>query len=190
LLPTQLAVPELLGLRHSRGELLFRTRHGGVPPTPRTTVLVLDDTPAACGQVGATLRSAAHVLAAAVLGGGQRCLLVPLAEPVLAVPMLAVADLSLLWLESSLRPGDVPAALRVAEQAAGEHPDDLGGRARIVVFTHEHRKLPAEGDAWVVRARYPRGGPPVPGARTVHLPCGAGPEEIRTAVATVLGAAR
>ncbi|OXM68678.1 WD40 repeat domain-containing protein [Amycolatopsis vastitatis] len=189
LLPTQLAVPELLGLRASRGELLFRTRRGGVPPTSRTTVVVFDDTPAACGQVGTTLRSAAHVLAGAVLGGGQRCLLVPLGEPALAVPVLESADLSLLWLESSLRPGDVPAALEIAERAADEHPDDLGGTARIVVFTHEHRKLP-DRDHWVVRVRYPHSGPAVPGARVVSLVCGAGPDEIRTAVATVLGAAR
>ena len=103
--------------------------------------------------------------------------------------MLESADLSLLWLESSLRPGDVPAALEIAGRAADEHPDDLGVRARIVVFTHEHRKLPDAGH-WAVRVRYPRSGPAVPGARVVSLACGAGPDEIRTAVATVLGAAQ
>lgn len=155
LVPTQLALPELLGLRYTRGELLYRTRQGSLPPVLRSAVLVLDDTPAAHGQVGVTLRMVAHLLASALLSDHHRCAVVRLGDPASAAFVTRPRDLTSLWVGGSVRRADVGGALRTAERVAEGLADPLAGPAWVIVLTQQFQEVPERGDVRCIRVRYP-----------------------------------
>lgn len=162
LLPTQLALPELLSVRQLRDELLYRTREGTPPPVSRGTVLVMDDTPAAHGQVGVTLRCIAHLLARTLLERRHRCGLVSLGDPAQACFLTRQVDLTAIWTLESLHSARVGPAFQMVAAMAAQLADPLTGAARVVLFTHKFLIAPPYPDLLTVRVYYP--GQPVQGA--------------------------
>ncbi|MFD0272334.1 WD40 repeat domain-containing protein [Kitasatospora sp. NPDC127111] len=156
LLPTQLALPEeLLRLRHSRSELLFRTSHGLIPPDPRGVVLVLDDTPATHGAIGSVLRLSAHLLATAALRRGRPCALVRMATPWQHRTLARPEDLVHLWESGPLATAQPEASLHTAAAAAGQLATGLGGAPRTIVLTHPYLVFPPRPGLRELRVHYP-----------------------------------
>lgn len=186
LLPSQLAAPELLTVRHSRDELLYRTREGTPPPAPRATVIVLDDTPAAHGQVGITLRCTAHLLARTLLERHHRCALVTLGEPPAASFLDQHTDLARVWTANSVYPADPPSAFRLVSATATQLADPVTGAPRVVLLSHPYLPAPAYPDLTTVRVHYP--GQPVTATapRTHGLPATPTAEELSAVVAALL----
>ncbi|WP_431898119.1 WD40 repeat domain-containing protein [Nonomuraea sp. bgisy101] len=186
LLPSQFALPpQVLTARHVRDELLYRTRQGAVPAVSESMIVVLDDTPAAHGAVGATLRVVAHLLCANVLARHRRCALILLAAPARTRLLSTMNDLVHLWGEASLTPPAVGEAARMVRSAAAQ----LGQGAaepRTVVLTHPHLAFPGGREVTMVRAHYP--GHPVEqrAPRTFSLSPGAGPDEVYEVIAGIL----
>ncbi|SDG79101.1 hypothetical protein SAMN05421505_10835 [Sinosporangium album] len=200
LLPTQLALPPAaLAARHIRDELLYRTQRGSVPPQPRAMVLVLDDTPAAHGPAGVTLRVCAHLLARSLLRRGLPGTLVTLGEPARAHPLGHPADLTALWLASSVARPDLAGAFRQIAALAPRLSDPVAGPPRVVVLTHAFLDLGSHEtdghEVFAVRVRYRDAGGarrkarPLTGPRTLTLPCDPRPDEIGRVLAALLSAA-
>ena len=187
LLPSQLALPRaVLAAKKSRDELLFRTRQGDLPMKAQPVVLLLDDTPAAFGAVGVTIRFIANLLAGIAIRQHRRCALVPLGSP--SVRFLdQMADLVHLWAGGSVNEADLAAALAAATAAAAQLSDPLDGLPRLVLLTHPYLVCPARADLFSVRVHYP--GIPVesPAPRTYVLPSGATPEQLHEVIGSILG---
>jgi WD40 repeat protein len=156
LLLTQLALPPLaFAIRHSRDELLYRTRGGSPPPGPRAAVLVLDDTAAAHGQVGVTLRLIAHLLATVMIRKGHRCALVTLGEPATDVILSRPEDLIRIWTAATDTPPDTDAGARLAGSLISRLSTGKSGDTRMIVLTHPYQPaLPYPG-CITVRVYYP-----------------------------------
>lgn len=186
LLPSQLALPrKVLGAKMSRDELLFRTRQGDLPVEAQSVVLVLDDTPAAFGAVGVTLRIVANLLAGIAIRRRRRGALVSLSSA--KVMFLAeMTDLVHLWAGGSVERPDLPSALTAANAAAAELSDPLGGLPRLVLLTQPYLTCPSRPGLHVIRVQYP--GIPVtdPAPRTHVLSTTAGSDEIHEVIGAIL----
>ncbi|TCO52890.1 WD40 repeat domain-containing protein [Actinocrispum wychmicini] len=186
LLPSQLASPrEVLAAKMSRDELLFRTRQGGLAVEAQPVVLVVDDTAAAFGTVGVTLRIVANLLAGMAIRQRRRCALVLLGSA--DVTFLAeMADLVHLWAGGSVERPNLPAALAAAGTAAAQLSDVLGGLPRLVVLTHPYLDCPTRPGLHVIRVHYPGLPTGDPAPRTHVLAPAAGPAEIHEVIGAVL----
>jgi WD40 repeat protein len=155
LLLSQLALsPRAFAIRYSRDELLYRTRGGSPPPAPHAAVLILDDTAAAHGQVGVTLRLVAHLAATTLLRRGRRCAVVTLGAPVTDRTMAKPEDLIGIWAAGTDAPPDPEAAWQVAERVLRDLTG-AGGEGRIALLTHVFAPaLPSPGSV-AVRVHYP-----------------------------------
>ncbi len=186
LLPSQLALPRMvLAVKKSRDELLFRTRQGDLPMVAEPVVLLLDDTPAAFGAIGVTLRFIANLLAGIAIRRHRRCALVPLSSP--AVRFLdEMADLVHLWSGGNVERPDLAAALTAAVAAAAQLSDSLDGLPRLVLLTHPYLACPSRPGLHIVRIHYP--GIPVedPAPRTHVLAPGVGPEQLHEVIGDIL----
>jgi WD40 repeat protein len=186
LLPSQLALPRpVLGVKLSRDELLFRTRQGDLVVRAQPVVLILDDTPAAFGAVGVTLRIVANLLAGIAIRQHRRCALVPLGSTV-ATFLTDMADLVRLWADGGVAGPDLAAALATATTAAAQLSDTVGGLPRLVLLTQPHLRCPSRPGLHVIRVHYP--GLPVddPAPRTHVLRPDAGPDEFHAVIGEVL----
>ncbi|MFE9448074.1 hypothetical protein [Streptomyces sp. NPDC006739] len=115
LLPTQLALPrQVLLLKHSRHELLFRLHVTEADPLPGEVTLVLDTSPPTFGPVEGLLRAAAHVITAELWRYGRHPQLVTFDQPSQAVPIARPTDLLALWTTRTLAVPDVDRALKTA----------------------------------------------------------------------------
>ncbi len=156
LLLTQLALPRrAFAIRYSRDELLYRTRGGSPPPGPRAAVLVLDDTAAAHGQVGVTLRLIAHLLATAMIRKGHRCALVTLGAPAADVILSRPEDLIRIWTAGTDAPPDPDACARLAGGLLTRLAAERTGDARMIVLTHPYQPAFPHGGCITVRVHYP-----------------------------------
>lgn len=182
LVPTQLALPELLGLRYTRGELLYRTRQGALPPVLRSAVLLLDDSPAAHGQVGVTLRMVAHLVASALVDDHHRCAVVRMATPSAVAHISRPQDLTTLWTGGATSRADVSTALRTADRIADGLADPLAGPAWTIVLTHQYQEIPERPDLRCIRVRYPGR----PGGDRLTLRCDASADEVLDVVVATL----
>jgi WD40 repeat protein len=186
LLPSELALPrDMLTAKKARDELLFRTRQGSLPTAAVPVVLLLDDTPAAFGAVGVTIRVVANLIAGLALQRQRRCALVTLGNP--APRLLSHAsDLIHVWAGGTLNQPDVPAALAAAAAAAAQLSDSLDGLPRLVLLTHPYLACPSRPELHQVRVHYP--GIPVedPSPRTHILAPDAEPEQFREVIAAIL----
>jgi WD40 repeat protein len=155
LLLSQLALPPaVFAIRHSRDELLYRTRSGSPPPSPRVAVLLLDDTAAAHGQVGVTLRLIAHLLATTMTRKGYRCGLVTLGEPAADVMLTRPEDLIRIWTAGTDAPPDLPGGARLAQSLVTQLAAAHDGDARIILLTHPYQPALAHPGAITVRVHY------------------------------------
>jgi hypothetical protein len=186
LLPSQLALPRMvLAAKKSRDELLFRTRQGDLRVEAEPVVLLLDNTPAAFGAIGVTMRLIANLLAGVAIRRHRRCALVPLGAP--KVQLLdEMADLVHLWTGGTVERPDVVAAIAAADGAAAQLSDPLSGLPRLVVLTHPYLACPSRPGLHIVRIHYP--GIPVEdrAPRSHVLPPSAGPEQIHEVISHVL----
>lgn len=115
LLPTQLALPrQVLLLKHSRHELLFRLHVTEADPMPGDFTLVLDTSPPTFGPVEGLLRAAAHVITAELWRYGRHPHLVTFDQPSQVVPIARPTDLLALWTTRTLDLPDVARALKTA----------------------------------------------------------------------------
>lgn len=186
LMPSQLALPrEVLGAKMSRDELLFRTRQGELVVDGQPVVLIVDDTPAAFGMVGLTLRIVANVLAGMAIRQHRRCALVRLSSAEVTF-LTETADLIHVWGRGSVDRPDLPAALAAAGAAATQLSDVLGGLPRLVLLTHPYLACSTRPGLHVIRVHYPGLPTEDVGPRTHVLAPGAGPDEIHDVVAAVL----
>ena len=186
LLPSQLALPQMVILaKVARDELLFRTREGALPIPARPLVLLLDDTPAAFGAVGVTLRLVANLLAGVAIQRHRRCALIRLSAPRL-VYLDSPKDLVRIWDEGSLARPDLAGAITVAESALAQLSSPLDGLPLMVLLTHPYQNSPSRPGLHLVRVHYP--GIPVEdqAPRTSVLAPDADPELIRDAIAGIL----
>ena len=187
LLPSQLALPRtVLAAKQARDELLFRTRQGDLPMGAQRFVLLLDDTPAAFGAVGVTIRFVANVLAGIAIRQHRRCALVTLSSPRARI-LDHMADLVHLWASGSVEPPDLAAALTAANAAAAQLSDPIDGLPRVILLTHPYLACPSRPGLFTVRIHYP--GIPVenPAPRTYVLPPGAAPEQLHEVIGSILG---
>ncbi|MBV9448162.1 MAG: WD40 repeat domain-containing protein [Streptosporangiaceae bacterium] len=159
LLLSQLALPPLVfAIRHARDELLYRTRSGSPPPAPRAAVLVLDDTAAAHGRVGVTLRLIAHLIAVTVIHQGYRCALVTLGAPATEAMLTRPEDLIRIWTAGTDMPPDADAGSRLARGLVPQLGTVHGGDTRVILLTHPYQPPLAYPGSITVRVHYP-GGP-------------------------------
>jgi WD40 repeat protein len=186
LLPSQLVLPRtVLAAKKSRDELLFRTRQGSLPVQAQPVVLLLDDTPAAFGSVGVTVRIIANLLAGIAIRQHRRCALVPLGSP--RVRFLdEMADLVHVWAGGSVERPDLADALTVAAAAAAQLSDPLSGLPRLVLLTHPYLPCPNRPGLHVVRVHYPGKPEEDPAPRTHVVSPGAGPEQLHDVIAEIL----
>jgi DNA-binding beta-propeller fold protein YncE len=155
LLTTQIALPEdVFDLRRARDELLFRTRQGRLPPVPHSLILLMDDTPAAFGQVGLTIRACAHLLAQAMLERSQPCLLIRLGTPE-PVRLERPLDLIGLWTRHSLDPRPASEAADRARALSAQLTDGSERAPWVVAVTHVHRRLAPLAGMREVRIAFP-----------------------------------
>ena len=187
LLPSQLALPRtVLAAKKSRDELLFRTRQGDLPMGAQRVVLLLDDTPAAFGAVGVTIRFVANLLAGIAIRQHRRCALVPLSSPK-ARFLDQLADLVHLWAGGSVEPPDLTAALTVATAASAQLSDPLDGLPRLILLTHPYLVCPSRPGLFSVRVHYPGIPVEITAPRTHVLPPGATPEQLHEVIGSILG---
>jgi ATP-dependent Clp protease ATP-binding subunit ClpC len=138
LLPTQLALPELmLRVRHARGELLFRPREAAEPPRQRPLIILLDVSPPVFGPVEATTRLAAHTAARAVLEAGLTAMLVTPADtgPLMA-PIERPSDLAEVWTRRSFSAADERRLLALAQALRAALPHEPGIAPLVLLLTH------------------------------------------------------
>jgi len=186
LLPSQLALPApVFAARRSRDELLYRTRLGELPLAPQGVVLLLDDTPAACGAVGVTARLMTTLLAGMAIRRNRRCALIRLSSPDITF-LTDAADLVHLWSASSVGTADLETAMTSAQRAAAQLSDPVDGLPRRVLLTHPYLSCPSAPDLHVVRVHYP--GIPAEDftARTHVISPTAGPEELYQVIGEIL----
>lgn len=156
LLLSQLALPTMVfAIRHARDELLYRTRSGSPPPAPRSAVLVLDDTAAAHGHVGVTLRLVAHLIATTVVRKGHRCALVTLGTPAADVMLSRPEDVIQIWTAGTDMPPDADAASRLAGTLVSQVATVHGGETRVILLTHPYQPPLAYPGSLTVRVHYP-----------------------------------
>ena len=187
LLPSQLALPRpVLAVKKSRDELLFRTRQGSLPLKAQPVVLLLDDTAAAFGAIGVTIRFVANLLAGIAVREHRRCALVPLGSPTVRF-LNEMADLVHVWAGGNVSEPDLTAALAAATAAAAQLSDPLDGLPRLVLLTHPYMVSPARADLFSVRVQYPGLSAETSAPRTYALSAGASPEEINQVIGEVLG---
>jgi hypothetical protein len=156
LLLSQLALPKMVfAIRHARDELLYRTRSGSPPPAPRGAVLVLDDTAAAHGHVGVTLRLVAHLIATTVVRKGHRCALVTLGTPAADVTLSRPEDVIQIWTAGTDMPPDAEAASRLAGAVVSQMATLHGGDTRVILLTHPYQPPLAYPGSLTVRVHYP-----------------------------------
>jgi WD40 repeat protein len=156
LLLSQLALPKMVfAIRHARDELLYRTRSGSPPPAPRGAVLVLDDTAAAHGHVGVTLRLVAHLIATTVVRKGHRCALVTLGTPAADVTLSRPEDVIQIWTAGTDMPPDAEAASRLAGAVVSQMATMHGGDTRVILLTHPYQPPLAYPGSLTVRVHYP-----------------------------------
>ncbi|NUP51868.1 MAG: WD40 repeat domain-containing protein [Catenulispora sp.] len=166
LLLSQLALDdELLDMRIVGGEVLYRLQATTVPSRGRPVVAILDDTAAAAGPVGVTIRLVTHLAAVSLLRVGHALDLVRLTEAERARTIAGAGDFAEIWAPCSLAVARRSEALRQADAAAYRRDLSSGPEPRIVVVTHEHRRFAAATPAGravdAVRVRFP--GSPAPG---------------------------
>ncbi|MEU7905056.1 hypothetical protein [Actinoplanes sp. NPDC049118] len=162
LLPTQLALDQdVFDMQYAEGNLLYRTRTGRLPPEPRSAVLLLDDTPAAHGRVGITLRTCAHLLATSLIEHHRRCLLVPLGDPADQASLDEPADLLRIWTARSYRPPRMAEAVQAVGSLLPGLTDQLGTPALVVLLTHPYQPAPRVNDLQTIAVAYPQAPPPV-----------------------------
>jgi len=186
LLPSQLALPMgVLGVKMSRDELLYRTRQGDLTVEAQPLVLILDDTPAAFGSVGVTLRIVGNLLAGTAIRQQRRCALVLLGSATSRF-LTHGADLVHLWSSGSVERPDLSRALTGANAAAAQLSDVVGGLPRLVLLTHPYLACPRRAGLHVIRVHYP--GNPVddPEPRTYVLPPGASADEVHEVIGSIL----
>jgi WD40 repeat protein len=186
LLPSELALPRaVLAAKSSRGELLFRTRQGSLPVVAQSVVLLLDDTPAAFGAVGVTIRILANLLASLAIQRHRRCALITLGSPVARL-IEDMSDLVHVWAPGTVDRPDIATALSVAATVSAQLSDPIDGLPRLVLLTHPHQACPASPALHVVRVHYP--GVPVEDTapRTHVLAPDADPEQLFAVVREIL----
>jgi hypothetical protein len=156
LVPTQLALPDdVLEIRLLRNELLFRTRHGRPPFGPQPSILLLDNTAAAQGAVGVTLRTSAHLLASTLLSLRRPCVLVTLGGPPAVQPIASIDDLLAIWTSGTGLPPEPEQAFALAEQVTGELTDPVTGRPKLIVLSHPYTVAPSQIGAHALAVHYP-----------------------------------
>ena len=156
LLLSQLALPtKAFRIRYAMDELLYRTRSGSPPPALRAAVLVLDDTAAAHGQVGVTLRLIAHLIAMTVIRKGNRCALVTLGAPATDAMLSRPEDVVRIWTAGTDTPPDLEAGTRLAGGLVSELVTVHGGDTRVILLTHPYQPPLAYPGAVTVRVHYP-----------------------------------
>jgi len=167
LLRWQLALDDdVFDARFAGGQLTYRTSRSRAAPHDPPLVLALDDSPAAFGRVGATLRLVAHALAAERLRRGHRVTLVRMAAPARVEQLATAADLVQLWTGWRIEPADAEAAVA------------LGGlSAVVVVLTHAFQAVPRRPGLQVVRVPYPGSSFVLDGAYSVE--CDPSPASLR-----------
>jgi len=117
LLPTELALPrDLLTMRLTENQLLYRQHRTRVPPAPQQVTIILDTTPPTFGPAGNTLRLAAHLITTTLWQWGLYPALVTLNDPGTSFEPRAPADLVRLWASATL--SDPGACLAAARQTA------------------------------------------------------------------------
>ncbi|WP_433830884.1 hypothetical protein ACQP2E_12040 [Actinoplanes sp. CA-015351] len=159
LLPTLLALDQdVFEMQYAEGNLLYRTRSGRLPPEPRSAVIVLDDTPAAHGQVGITLRTCAHLLAGSMIEYRRRCLLVPLGEPSAMTALDEPADLLRIWTARSVRPPRTAEAAQTVTSLLSGLTDGMGTPPLVVLLTHPFQAPLRVPHLQTITVAYPRGG--------------------------------
>jgi len=186
LLPTQLALPRpVLLAKKARDELLYRTRQGELPVRAQPIVLILDDTPAAHGAVGVTLRLIANLLTVTTIREHRRCALVLLGSGRSRI-LGGFRDLVELWSAGSVERPDLAAALRAADAVAAQISDSLTGLPRLVILTHPYLRCSVRPGQHVVRVHYP--GLPVEdrSPRTHVLAPDADPEQLHETISAIL----
>jgi WD40 repeat protein len=186
LLPSELALPRaVLAAKSARGELLFRTRQGSLPVVAQSVVLLLDDTPAAFGAVGVTLRVLANLLASLAIQRHRRCALITLGSPV-ARFIEDMSDLVHVWADGTVDRPDIATALSVAATVSAQLSDPLDGLPRLVLLTHPYQACPVSPALRVVRVHYP--GLPVEDTapRTHVLAPDAPPDQLFAVVTEIL----
>ncbi len=186
LLPTQLALPRLvLTAKMSRDELLYRTRQGELPTDAQPVVLILDDTPAAHGAIGVTLRLTANLLASIAIRQHRRCALVLLSSG-RARFLDGMADLVHVWTAGSVERPSLPRALAAADEAAGQLSDPLTGLPRLVLLTHPFLACSPRSGLHIVRVRYPGVAAEDQTPRTHLLGADADPEELHAVIGAIV----
>ncbi|MDG6101427.1 WD40 repeat domain-containing protein [Dactylosporangium aurantiacum] len=186
LLPSQLALPRaVLTAKKGRDELLFRTRQGDLPVEAQPVVLLLDDTPAAFGAVGVTLRVVANLLAGVAVRQHRRCALVQLSSSRVTF-LTEMADLVHLWAGGAVERPDLPAALAAANGVAAQLSDPVNGLPRLLLLTHPYLPCASRPGLHVVRVHYP--GIPVedPSPRTHVIAPGADADTLHALIGDIL----
>jgi WD40 repeat protein len=169
LVPTQLALPDdVLEIRLLRDELLYRTRQGRPPFGPQPSILLLDNTAAAQGAVGVTLRTSAHLLASTLLGLRRPCVLITLGGPPSVQPIGSTDDLLAIWTSGTTLPPDPEHAFALAEAVTGELIDPVTGMPRLIVLSHPYIDVPGRLGAHALAVHYP-GRPVSRAASRTHL---------------------
>ncbi|MFB7613661.1 hypothetical protein [Kitasatospora sp. NPDC056181] len=179
LLASQLALPgEIWHALLARDALLYRARRSQPPDRLRSAVLVLDDTPAAHGQVGNSLRSFAHLLAQRLILTGRGVGLVTLGGPPGARQLHEVGDLAALWSVAAPGPPDREVALTELDGLARQLHDAVTGPPTPVLLTHPFEPALPTPDAVAVRVHYPDRPVPTHGSRCWVLPPTPDPAEL------------
>lgn len=191
LLLSQLALDdELLDVRIVGGEVLYRLQATTVPSRGRPVVAILDDTAAAAGPVGVTIRLVTHLAAVSLLRAGHALDLVRLTEAERARTVAGAGDFAGIWAPCSLAVARRSEALRQADAAAYRRDLSSGPEPRIVVVTHEHRRFAAATPAGravnAVRVRFP-GSPSPARSEPSTLPAWPTAAELHRALAYILG---
>jgi hypothetical protein len=156
LLNSQLALDDdVFTARFLSDQLLYRVSRTREPAGARPLIVVLDDTPAVAGNLGITLRTAAHLLISSQLGLGHQVPLVRLASPARIDMLTRPADLVRLWAAWSVRPPALQHAVDLVRSLTAELSDGVGAAPRTVVFTHPFLRWPAGPDVRLVRVGYP-----------------------------------
>ena len=164
LLPSQFALDDdVFKLRQVRDELLYRTRNGRLPPGPRAMILLLDDTPAALGAVGITLRTCAHLLAATMIRWSRPCAMVRLGKPAEPRFLSHQPDLVGLWTDVSLGGPQLDGAAAAATALTRALTPESGEPPWVLLLTHPHQPAPTLPGLRVIRVRYPGQTGSIPG---------------------------
>jgi hypothetical protein len=164
LLPSQFALDDdVFSLRQVRDELLYRTRNGRLPPGPRAMILLLDDTPAAFGAVGVTLRTCAHLLAATMIRWSRPCAVVRLGKPAEPRFLSHQPDLIRLWTDVSLGGAQLDGAAATVETLVRTLTTESTEPPWVLLLTHPHQPAPYVPGLRAIRVQYPGQTTPVPG---------------------------